>query len=87
MIKTGAPSYLLMIDSLISKDPENETLLFTAAMLYIAYADLFVKDTDRSKKMAQKALNYATQAICLEKKMRAGLNQKPLKILKKSFQR
>ncbi len=68
MVKTGAPAYLLMIDSLISKDPENQTLLSTAAMLYTAYSDLFVQDTDRSKKMAQKALNYANQAVCIEKK-------------------
>ncbi len=67
LVKTGAPAYLLMIDSLISKDPENENLLSTAAMLYTAYADLFVKDVDRSWKMADKALNYATLAICLEK--------------------
>ncbi len=73
MVKTGAPSYLLMIDSLISKDPKNKTLLSTAAMLYTAYSDLFVKDTARSKKMAQKALNYANQAICLEKNSACGL--------------
>ena len=67
MVKTGAPAYLLMIDSLISKDPENKNLLSTASMLYTAYADVFVKDSDRSRKMADKALNYATLAICLEK--------------------
>ena len=67
LVKTGDPAYLLMIDSLISKDPENKNLLSTAAMLYTAYADLFVKDVDRSRKMADKALKYATLAICLEK--------------------
>ena len=66
MVKAGAPAYLLMIDSLISKDPKNKALLSNAAMLYTAYADLFVKDRIRSKKMAQKALNYANQAICIE---------------------
>ncbi|MBC8441646.1 MAG: hypothetical protein H8D87_18405 [Deltaproteobacteria bacterium] len=76
MVKAGAPAYLLMIDSLISKDPKNKTLLSTAAILYTAYADLFVKDMDRSKKMAQKALNYANQAICLEKKDACGLKSK-----------
>lgn len=67
MVKEGAPAYLLMVDSLISKDPGNKTLLSTASMLYTAYADLFVKDVDRSRKMAAKALNYANKAICLEK--------------------
>ncbi len=68
MVKEGAPSYLLMIDSLISKDPKNKTLLTTASALYNAYADLFVKDVERSKKMTQKALNYSTRAVCLAKR-------------------
>jgi len=76
LVKTGAPAYLLMIDSLISKDPRNETLLSTASMLYTAYADLFVKDVGRSRKMADKALNYANQAICLEKKDACMLKSK-----------
>lgn len=83
MVKTGAPSYLLMIDSLISKDPKNKNLLSTAAMLYTAYADLFVKDMDRSKKMAQKALNYANQAICLEKKDACRLKSETFKDFEK----
>jgi len=66
MVKTGAPAYLIMIAGLIHKDPKNKNLLRTAAMLYTAYADLFVKDTARSKKMADKALNYAKKAVCLE---------------------
>jgi len=66
MVKDGAPAYLLMIDSLIHKDPKNKNLLQTAATLYISYADLFVKDIARSKKMADKALKYAKKAICLE---------------------
>lgn len=76
LVKTGAPAYLLMIDSLISKDPGNETLLSMASRLYTAYADLFVKEVDRSQKMADKALNYANQAICLEKKDACMLKSK-----------
>ena len=66
LVKNGAPAYLLMIDSLISKDPDNEAMLSTASMLYTAYSDLFVKDAERARKMAAKALNYANRAICLE---------------------
>ncbi|MCP4671624.1 MAG: hypothetical protein GY857_09985 [Desulfobacula sp.] len=66
MVKDGAPAYLLMIDSLIHRDPENKNLLRTASALYTSYADLFVKDRVRSKKMADKALDYAQRAICLE---------------------
>lgn len=68
LVENGAPAYLLMIDSLISKDPNNEKMLYTAANLYSSYADLFVKDDLRSKKMADKALKYANKALCLSKK-------------------
>ncbi|WP_457552030.1 TRAP transporter TatT component family protein [Desulfobacula sp.] len=77
MVKQGAPAYLLMIDGLISKEPENKSLLSNAAMLYTAYADLFVKDVDRSRRMADKALNYASLAICLERKDACALNEQP----------
>lgn len=77
LVESGAPAYLLMIDSLISKDPENENLLCTAALLYSAYSDVFVKDGNRSRKMADKALNYANQAICLSKKDACGLKSRP----------
>ena len=73
LVENGAPAYLLMIDSLIGKDPENSTLLATAAMLYTAYSDVFVENKDRSKKMSEKALNYAGKAICLEKKEACNL--------------
>lgn len=68
LVKDGAPAYLLMIDSLIRKDPENITLLYTAANLYGAYTDLFVKDAVRSKKFAIKAFDYAQQSLCLSDK-------------------
>lgn len=65
LVESGAPAYLLFIDSLISKDPENETTLTSAALLYSAYADLFIKDNSRARKMAAKSLDYATRAVCL----------------------
>ena len=69
LVESGAPAYLLFVDSLISKDPENETTLTNAALLYSAYADLFIKDDKpRAQKMAAKSLDYATRAVCLARK-------------------
>ncbi|MDA3918076.1 MAG: TRAP transporter TatT component family protein [Deltaproteobacteria bacterium] len=79
MVKTGAPAYLLMIDSLVHKDPKNKNLLRTAAMLYTAYADLFVKDITRSKKMADKALEYAKRAVCIENDDACAIKSKTFK--------
>jgi tetratricopeptide (TPR) repeat protein len=64
MVETGAPAYLLMIDSLVKEDTDNEDMLIAAAMLYTAYADTFVSDKQRAGKMADKALNYASRALC-----------------------
>jgi len=44
IVEDGAPAYLIMIDSLISKDPQNKKMLYTASNLYGSYASLFVKD-------------------------------------------
>lgn len=83
MVKEGAPAYLLMIDTLISNDLKNKTLLSSAARLYTAYADLFVTDMDRSRKIAEKALSYANQAICLEKKEACNLKSQPFQDVEK----
>ncbi|MCP4024255.1 MAG: hypothetical protein GY729_20610 [Desulfobacteraceae bacterium] len=64
MVEDGAPAYLLMVDSLIAKDPDNENMLANAALLYTAYADIFVADKKRSRKLSEKALSYAVQAMC-----------------------
>ena len=65
IVEAGAPAYLLMIDSFILKDPDNQKMLYTAAGLYASYADFFITDPVRSKRMANKALEYAKKAICL----------------------
>lgn len=77
LVESGAPAYLLLIDSLISQDPENITLLSTAATLYSAYADVFVDDTERSRKMADKSLGFALKAFCLSKPETCGIKTMP----------
>ncbi len=82
LVENGAPAYLLMIDGMIGKDPENSEMLATAAQLYTAYSDVFVKDPVRSKKMAGKALDYASKALCIEIKEACGLKSKSFDALK-----
>lgn len=76
-VEDGAPAYLLMIDSLIRKDPDNIKLLYTAANLYGSYSDLFIKDPVRSKRFAQKSMNFANQALCLSDQKACDLKSKP----------
>jgi hypothetical protein len=87
MVEAGAPAYLLMIDSLISQEPDAETMLTTAALLYTAYADVFVTDEVRSKKLAAKALSYAEKAICLSDRKACHLTEKPYDDFKSAVDR
>jgi hypothetical protein len=64
-VEAGGPSYLLMIDSLLHGDPNNESLLRSAATLYAAYTGAFVKDTLRAQKLTDKSLRYALRALCV----------------------
>jgi TRAP transporter T-component len=66
-VKDGAPAYLLMVDSLLYRDPDNESLLRGAANIYTAYTDVFVKDKERARKLTDKALDYAFRALCVRK--------------------
>jgi hypothetical protein len=63
-VRDGAPAYLLMLDGLIDGDPESEALLLGGARLYGAYASAFVTDPARAKRLAAKAKEYGTRALC-----------------------
>jgi hypothetical protein len=64
-VEAGGPAYLLMIDGMVYRDPDNESLLRSAAGIYTAYTDVFVEDKTRAKKLTHKALDYALRAICV----------------------
>ena len=63
-VEAGGPAYLLMVDSLLYRDPDNESLLREAANIYTAYTNVFVTDKARAGKLTDKALEYAFRAIC-----------------------
>ena len=64
VVKTGAPSYLLMLDALILTYPEDEDYLLAAAKLYSAYAGSFIDDKNEAKILANRARAYAERALC-----------------------
>lgn len=66
-VEAGGPAYLLMVDSLLLSDPDNEALLRAAASIYTSYTDVFVKDSARAEKLTDKALDYAFRAICVRR--------------------
>jgi len=63
-VESGGPAYLLMVDGLVQGEPDNVSLLCSAAKLYTAYTTVFIKDKVRAKKLTNKALSYAFRAVC-----------------------
>jgi len=63
-VESGGPAYLLMVDGLVQGEPDNVSLLSSAAKLYTAYTSVFIKDKVRAKKLTDKALSYAFRAVC-----------------------
>ncbi|MFO8082758.1 MAG: TRAP transporter TatT component family protein [Desulfobacterales bacterium] len=76
VVQNATPAYLLMMDAMIREDPDNISLLKSAATLNVAYADIFVKDTERSKILTGKALDLALKAVCLENKKLCNIRKK-----------
>ena len=66
VVENATPAYLLMMDALVKDAPHNVSLLRTAAELNAAYANIFVKDPERSKILSAKALNLAFDAVCFQ---------------------
>ncbi|MBW2605351.1 MAG: TRAP transporter TatT component family protein [Deltaproteobacteria bacterium] len=66
-VEAGGPAYLLMVDSLLYRNPDNGSLLREAANIYTAYTTVFVQDKARAKKLTEKALSYALRAVCIRR--------------------
>jgi hypothetical protein len=63
-VEAGMPSYLLLVDSLIDGDPQNENLLLAGSKLYGAYAAAFIKEPERARRLTRKARDYSDRALC-----------------------
>ena len=74
IVADALPAYLLLLDSMIIDDPEDHTMLLAAASLNGAYG-LFLTDPDRQKPLADKALNYASHALCFYKSQACNLKK------------
>ncbi len=66
-IKGAAPAYLLMADGLLRDYPNDIALLTAAAQMYNAYANVFVSEPERVKRLTQRAFDYAQRGACLQR--------------------
>ena len=63
-VKAGAPTFLILIDSLLIDSPDDPGLLRASATLNGTYATVFVQDEERAKKLSDKARGHSRQAMC-----------------------
>ncbi len=66
LVEDGAPSYLILVDALLERQPDNAQLLLQAAELNSAYGSAFVDDPERAVVIQSKALDLALRAACVE---------------------
>lgn len=77
LVRDGAPSYLLMLDSFVEGAPDNPSVLSSAAQLYAAYGVLFVTDEERARRLTSRALNYGQRALCASDEAGCGIRDLP----------
>ena len=79
MVRDGAPSYLILVDSLVARSPDDAFMLQQSAKLHSAYAAAFVMNEDRAKLLHAKARRQALAAVCIGLKDACGLDERPYK--------
>ena len=67
IVRSGAPAYLLLIDSLIEDTPNDSNLLLAGARLYGAYGGGLIDDPQRQQGLAARALEYARRGLCVRR--------------------
>lgn len=76
-VEAAAPAYLLMIDSLIGDEADDEGLLRQGASLYSAYTGVFIEDAARAKRLSDRAFLYGRQAACEYADELCNVRQRP----------
>lgn len=66
LLETGAPAYLLLLDGLISQNPDDETLLAAGAQLFALYGSRFAGDAERAVELTAKGRRYGARAMCAD---------------------
>jgi len=64
LVRAGAPSYLLLLDSFVGGSPNNPDILAAAATLYATYGAVFAGNEIRASRLTKRARRYALAAMC-----------------------
>ena len=63
LVESGVPAYLLLVDGLISQNPDDAALLSAGAQLFALYGSRFAPP-ERAVTLTAKARRYGDRAIC-----------------------
>lgn len=77
MVQEGAPAYLLLVDALVARSPDNPDLLAQSARLNSAYATAFVSDPGRARLLTANALAAMERSVCLDMRQACELRTRP----------
>ncbi len=64
LVRAGAPSYLLLLDSFVEGDPDNPDILAAGATLYATYGAVFAEEPLRASRLTKRGRRYALSAMC-----------------------
>jgi len=71
-VQRGIPAYLLLLDGLIQDDPDNQELLVSASALHALGCALEADDPAHRLRLAKRAWEYGTRAVCARDKILCG---------------
>lgn len=78
LVKTGIPSYVLLLDGMITENPDSPELYLAGAKLYGTYANFVYDDPERVDVLSRKAFNYSKQSLCLTASNWCGADKQPI---------
>jgi len=64
LVRSGVPSYLLLLDSFVAGNPDDPDILAAAATLYATYGAVFANEGVRASRLTRRARRYAHIAMC-----------------------
>lgn len=64
LVRAGAPSYLLLLDSFVEGSPDDPDILAAGATLYATYGAVFAEEPDRASRLTTRGRRYALTAMC-----------------------
>ena len=64
LVRAGMPSYILLLDSLLERSPDDPAILSAAGTLYASYGAVFADDPTRAARLTTHARDYTLKAMC-----------------------